>query len=188
MEILRAESDCIRALPPALGTSLRQPFPPPGGGLCRRARPFILKVTAEISVIAQISVIQVTVVSCVSVQKSAILLPKPPPGGGKGWRRLVPSAGGRARIEWVYDTNAATKFATLHKKAGICSKSNKFLLFSCYFRIPMSVFFDLALSQLLFQSFSDRLQKLQRVDRCDGRAGHDKTDQILGHDAVVKRL
>ncbi|MBQ5793297.1 MAG: hypothetical protein IIW17_04695, partial [Clostridia bacterium] len=42
-------------------------------------------------------------------------------------------------IEWVYDANAATKFATLHKKAGICSKSNKFLLFSRYFRSPMWV-------------------------------------------------
>ncbi|MBQ5362778.1 MAG: hypothetical protein IIU63_05460, partial [Clostridia bacterium] len=38
------------------------------------------------------------------------------------------------RIEWVYDTNAATNFTTLHKKAGSCSKSNKFLLFSRYFR------------------------------------------------------
>ncbi|MBQ1232915.1 MAG: hypothetical protein IIX86_05225, partial [Clostridia bacterium] len=37
-------------------------------------------------------------------------------------------------IEWVYDTNAATNFTTLHKKAGSCSKSNKFLLFSRYFR------------------------------------------------------
>ena len=141
MEILRAESDCIRTLPPALGTSLRQPFPPPGGGLCRRSRPFILKVTAEISVIAQISVIQVTVVSCVSVQKSAILLPKPPSGRGECQRCLAPSAGGRARIEWVYDTNAATKFATLHKKAGICSKSNKFLLFPRYFRSPIRLRF-----------------------------------------------
>ncbi|MBO5756721.1 MAG: hypothetical protein J6S28_03390, partial [Clostridia bacterium] len=63
---------------------------------------------------------------------------KPPSGRGEGWRRLVPSAGGRARIEWIYDANAATKFAALHKKAGICSKSNKFLLFSRYFRIPIA--------------------------------------------------
>ncbi|MBO5758253.1 MAG: hypothetical protein J6S28_11215, partial [Clostridia bacterium] len=60
---------------------------------------------------------------------------------GEGWRRLVPSAGGRARIERIYDTNAATKFATLHKKAGICSKSNKILLFFCYFRSPMGLTF-----------------------------------------------
>ena len=123
--------------PPCAWNKPAPASPPPGGGLCRRFRPFILKVTAEISVIAQISVIQVTVVSCVSVQKSAILLPKPPSGRGEGWRRLVPSAGGRARIQWVYDTNAATKFATLHKKAGICSKSNKFLLLSRYLRCPI---------------------------------------------------
>ena len=141
MEILRAENDCIRTLPPALGTSLRQLSPPPGGGQCRRSRPFILKVTAEISVIAQISVIQVTVVSCVSVEKSEMLPSKPPSGRGEGQRCLAPSAGGRARIEWVYDTNAATKFATLHKKAGICSKSNKFLLFPRYFRSPIRLRF-----------------------------------------------
>ena len=130
-------------IPPTRHRRLREPAcrQLPGGGLCRRSRPFILKVTAEISVIAQISVIQVTVVSCVSVQKSAILLPKPPAGRGECQRCLAPSAGGRARIEWVYDTNAATKFATLHKKAGTCSKSNKFLLFSRYLRSPIGLLF-----------------------------------------------
>ena len=32
-------------------------------------------------------------------------------GGSR--RRLVPSAGGRARIEWVYDADAVTKLATV---------------------------------------------------------------------------
>ena len=123
--------------PPCAWNKPAPAFPPPGGGLCRRSRPFIFKVTAEMSVIAQISVIQVTVVGCVSVEKSEMLPSKPPSGRGEGQRCLAPSAGGRARIEWVYDTNAATRFATLQKKAGICSKSNKFLLFSRYFRSPM---------------------------------------------------
>ena len=59
---------------------------------------------------------------------------------GEGWRRLVPSVGGRVRIEWIYDANAATKFATLHKKAGSCSKSNKFLLLFRYLRSPIGRF------------------------------------------------
>ena len=46
-------------------------------------RSLIFKFTAEISVIAQISVIQVTVVSCVSVQKSEMLPQAPLREGGR---------------------------------------------------------------------------------------------------------
>ena len=76
-------------------------LPPSRRGAISVACSFVFKLTAEISVIAQISVNQVTVVSCVSVQKSEMLLSKPPSGRGEGWRRLVPSAGGRARIQTV---------------------------------------------------------------------------------------
>jgi len=62
------------------------------------------------------------------------------------------------------------------------------LRFSHLFRSPIGLLFYVFLRQRLFQSLSDCLQELQGIDRGHLRTGHDKADQVLGHNAVVQGL